>query len=107
MIVVPFGLACHQRRWGMLSVARWPEFVLLLVCVAAAGQCIFGAWLPERLAENLLYMTMVLLIWVALRFDLLEITAATLLLASPPSGVSREGSEPTVPKSRCSTCSSS
>jgi len=80
MIVVPFVLACHERRWRILTATRWAEYVLLLLCVAAAGQCIFGDWLPERLAQNLVYMTMVLLIWVALRFDLFEITSATLLL---------------------------
>ncbi len=80
MIVVPFVLACHERRWRILTAMRWAEYVLLLLCVAAAGQCIFGDWLRERLAQNLVYMTMVLLIWVALRFDLFEITSATLLL---------------------------
>lgn len=80
MIVVPFVMACHERRWRSLTAMRWAEYVLLLLGVAAAGQCIFGDWLPERLAQDLVYMTMVLLIWVALRFDLFEITSATLLL---------------------------
>lgn len=80
MIVVPLVLASHQRRWITPTVARWAEFALLLACVAVAGPCIFGAWLPERLAEGLAYLTVVLLIWVTLRFDLFEIASATLLL---------------------------
>ena len=80
MIVVPLILACHQRGWRTWNVGRRLELAVLFLCVVAAGQCIFGNWLSDRLAENMIYATMILLIWVALRFELAEITAATLLL---------------------------
>jgi PAS domain S-box-containing protein len=80
MILVPLGLAYRRRGWRLAEASRWPELVLLFGCVVAVGQCIFGGWLPERWAENLVYLTMILLIWVALRFELREITTCTLLL---------------------------
>ena len=80
MILVPLVLAYRRRGWRLPEASRWPELVLLFGCVVAVGQCIFGGWLPERWAENLVYLTMILLVWVALRFELTEITTCTLLL---------------------------
>ena len=80
MILVPLALAYRQRGWRLPDASRWPELLLLFFCVVAVGQCIFGGWLPERWAENMVYLTMILLIWVALRFELTEITTCTLLL---------------------------
>jgi integral membrane sensor domain MASE1 len=61
MVLVPLVLAYRQRTWRPLSPARWLELALLFVCVLAAGQFIFGGWLPENSADNLVYLTMILL----------------------------------------------
>jgi PAS domain S-box-containing protein len=82
MIVLPLAVACQQRRWRPLNGGGWLEIGLLVVCVAVVAQCIFGGWLPARYATNLVYVTMVLLIWVVLRFELLEVAASTLLLTA-------------------------
>ena len=42
----------------------------------------FGGLLPERLAEQVLYLPMVLLIWCSLRFGLVEVTAGTILFST-------------------------
>jgi PAS domain S-box-containing protein len=80
MVLVPLVLAYRQRTWRPLSPARWLELALLFVCVLAAGQFIFGGWLPENSADNLVYLTMILLVWASLRFDLAAVTTCTLLL---------------------------
>lgn len=79
-ILVPLVLAYRQRGWRLTDANRRPELVLLFFCVVAIGQCIFGGWLPERWAENLVYLTMILLIWVATRFELPEVTTCAVLL---------------------------
>lgn len=82
LILVPLVLAYRQRGWRLSGTDRWPELGLLFACILVLGQGVFGGGLPERWAESLVYLPMILLLWVALRFELPEITTGTLLLGA-------------------------
>jgi PAS domain S-box-containing protein len=58
------------------------ELFLLIGSQVILSFFLFGGWLPERLAEQVLYLPMILLIWCTLRFELLEVTAGTALFAT-------------------------
>lgn len=76
MIGLPALLALAEGRRSKLAAWRWTEISLLLASLAVVGMSIFGGWLSPQTAANLLYVPMVLLIWVCLRFKLLEVTLA-------------------------------
>lgn len=80
-IVVPLILACSQRRRSSLARWQWVEIGLLLPLLVLASHCIFGGWLPEHIAKDLLYLPLLLLLWVALRFELFEVALATALFS--------------------------
>lgn len=81
LIVVPLVLAYGKAQRTGWSRARWPELVLLFSLMVLASQAIFGGWLAERVAEHLLYVPLIFLIWVCLRFELPEVTLSTALFS--------------------------
>ena len=85
VILTPLLLALAGLAGDMqttLNRSRLGELSLLFSIQLALSLSIFGGWLPDSLAENLLYLPMILLIWVCLRFSLAEITASSLLFAA-------------------------
>jgi PAS domain S-box-containing protein len=82
VIIFPVLLAFAARRWTPMTVARLFELLLLFGLQVVLSFFLFGGLLPERLAEQVLYLPMVLLIWCSLRFELVEVTAGTLLFST-------------------------
>lgn len=81
MIVVPLVLAYAKPSRRAWSGSRWAELAILFALMVLASQAIFGGWLSERVAHHLLYIPLIFLVWVCLRFELAEVTLATALLA--------------------------
>ena len=86
MILVPLALAYAQPRPTAWSGSRWAELAILSVLMVLASQAIFGGWLSEQLAHHLLYVPLVFLVWVCLRFELTEVTLATAILSGAAIG---------------------
>lgn len=84
LIVVPLVLvlACAKSRPVRGSGFRWLELVGLFSLMVLASQAIYGGWLAERVARHLLYIPLIFLIWVCLRFEVLEVTLATVLFSA-------------------------
>jgi PAS domain S-box-containing protein len=82
VIIFPILLALAARRWTPLTIARLFELLLLFGLQVVLSFFLFGGLLPERLAEQVLYLPMVLLIWCSLRFELVEVTAGTILFST-------------------------
>ncbi len=81
MIVVPLVLACAKPRRSAWSGSRWAELAILFALMVLASQAIFGGWLSEQVAHHLLYIPLIFLVWVCLRFELAEVTLATALFS--------------------------
>ena len=86
VIVAPVLLALAGKQWTRMDVARLLELLLLLGLQMVLSFFLFGGLLPERLAEKVLYLPMVLLIWCSLRFGLAEVTTGTLLFCAAAVG---------------------
>jgi sigma-B regulation protein RsbU (phosphoserine phosphatase) len=82
MIVVPLVLTCAKPRPGPWGDTRRAELVVVFALIILASQAIFGGWLSEPVAEHLLYIPLIFLVWVCLRFDLPIVTLATALFSS-------------------------
>lgn len=80
MIVVPLVLACAKPTPAARSGSWWAELASLFALMLLASQAVFGGWLSEQVADHLLYIPLIFLIWVCLRFELAEVTFATALL---------------------------
>jgi PAS domain S-box-containing protein len=81
MLVAPLVLTCAKPRPGLWRDTRWAELVVLLTLMVLASQAIFGGWLSEPVAEHLLYIPLIFLVWVCLRFELPVVTLSTALLS--------------------------
>ncbi|MHB8952101.1 MAG: PAS domain S-box protein [Pirellulaceae bacterium] len=81
MIVVPLVLAHAKPRPVAWSRSRRTELTMLFFLMLVASQAIFGGWLSERVAQHLLYIPLIFLVWVCLRFELPEVTLATALFS--------------------------
>jgi PAS domain S-box-containing protein len=81
MMLLPLVLALRDRRWRVSTLPQCGELTIAITLLAGVSYCLFGDFLPERLAEKLIYVTLLFLIWVALRFDLVEVTLTTGLLS--------------------------
>jgi PAS domain S-box-containing protein len=81
VIVTPFLVAVWGASRSFVSKPRWLEAGLATLALALVSQSLFGGLLEGALARDLLYLPLFLLIWLALRFELPGVTAATLLLA--------------------------
>ncbi|MCH5376881.1 MAG: PAS domain S-box protein [Planctomycetes bacterium] len=82
VIVVPLLLSLAGRRWSRLDVSRLLEMMLLFALQTILSFLVFGGLLPERISREVLYLPMVLLIWCALRFELVEVTAGTFVFSA-------------------------
>lgn len=81
MIVVPMVLAHARSRRSALSGLRRAELAIVFALMILTSQAIFGGWLSEQVAQHLLYIPLIFLVWVCLRFDLRDVTLATALLS--------------------------
>jgi len=81
MIVAPLLLTCAKPRPGLWGDTRWAELAALFAMMVLASQAIFGGWLSEPIAEHLLYIPLIFLVWACLRFELPVVTLATALFA--------------------------
>jgi PAS domain S-box-containing protein len=86
MIVVPLVLAYAKPNRRAWSGSRWAELAILFALMVLASQAIFGGWLSEQVAHHLLYIPLIFLVWVCLRFGLLEVTLATALFSGAAIG---------------------
>ena len=82
MIVAPLVLTWAKPRPGLWGDIRWAELSVLLALMVLISQAIFGGWLSEAVAEHLLYIPLIFLVWVCLRFELPVVTLATVLFSS-------------------------
>ncbi len=81
MIIAPLVLTnARFSSWKGRSATWWAELFLGFFFLVVVSQCVFGDWFPERLAHNLVYVTLLFLIWICLRFDLAQVTLATAVL---------------------------
>jgi anti-anti-sigma factor len=74
-------LAVAQQRWSSWEGLRSAELLLSFGLQVGLSLLLFGGWLPERIAEHLLYLPMVLLIWLCVRFSLAEVAAGTVVFS--------------------------
>ena len=81
MIVAPLLLTYAKPRPGLWGDTRWAELAVLFAMMVLASQAIFGGWLSEPVAEHLLYIPLIFLVWVCLRFELPVVTLATALFS--------------------------
>ncbi len=81
VIVTPFLVAFWGALPSLVSRPRWLEAGLATLALVLVSQALFGGLLEGALARDLLYLPLFLLIWLALRFELLGVTTATLLMA--------------------------
>ena len=90
LIICPLLLALRQPRRQPLLLGQKLELTILFALVVVASQGIFGGGLSEPLGNHLLYVPLVFLIWVALRFELREVAlAAGLFSGAAVWGMSR------------------
>ncbi len=81
VIVTPLVLALWSKKWSAGDRRQRVELAAVFVLLAGCSFCVFGGGLPERFAASLVYVTLIPLIWVAFRFDLVEVTGATALIS--------------------------
>jgi PAS domain S-box-containing protein len=81
VVVTPFLVAFWGAKRSLGSKPRWLEAGLATLALVLVSLCLFGGLLEDTLARDLLYLPLFLLIWLALRFELLGVTTATLLIA--------------------------
>jgi len=94
MIVVPLVLAYAKPNRGAWSGSRWAELAILFALMVLTSQAIFGGWLSEQVAHHLLYVPLIFLVWVCLRFELTEVTLATALFSGAAIGGTWSGLGP-------------
>ncbi|MGE5346521.1 MAG: SpoIIE family protein phosphatase [Acidithiobacillales bacterium] len=82
VIVTPFLIALRGGPRFPATPARWLEAGLATLALVVVSQSLFGGVLEGASARDLLYLPLFLLIWLALRFDVRGVTAATLLMAA-------------------------
>ncbi len=81
MILVPLALAYAKPKPITWSGPRWVELAALSALLVLISQAIVGGWLSGQTAHHLLYVPLILLIWLCLRFELTEVTLATAILS--------------------------
>ena len=94
MIVAPLLLTCAKPRPGLWGDTRWAELAVLFATMVVASQAIFGGWLSEPVAEHLLYIPLIFLVWACLRFELPLVTLATALFSGSVIGGTAAGLGP-------------
>ncbi len=82
MIVAPLVLTCAKARPGVWGDTRRTELAALLALMVLASQAVFGGWLSEPVAEHLLYIPLIFLVWACLRFELPVVTLSTALFSA-------------------------
>jgi len=82
MVATPLILAAVRIKWRTLERRQWPTVVLALLLLIILSQTIFGGWLPEHTAKNLLYVPLIFLIWVAMRFGLCEVVLSIAIFSA-------------------------
>lgn len=81
VIVTPFLVSFWGASRSLVSKPRRLEAGLAILALALVSLLLFGGALETRLARDLLYLPLFLLIWLALRFELQGVTMAALLIA--------------------------
>ena len=82
MILAPALISIRAWKISMrLLPRRLLEFFLAFCSLILIGQFLFGGWLPESTAEGLLYLPMIVLLWLLLRFGLEAVLAGNVLIA--------------------------
>ncbi len=77
LIVAPLVLTAHQswNAWKQMSTLRWGEAAVLAVLLTTVVSFIFSSRLP------LVFLTLLPMLWVALRFGMFATSLATALFA--------------------------
>ncbi|MGE5357487.1 MAG: SpoIIE family protein phosphatase [Bacteroidales bacterium] len=81
VIVAPLVLSRAKAGTRLWAGTRRAELALLFALMLLASQAIFGGWLEVETAEHLVYVPLIFLVWVCLRFELAEVTLATALFS--------------------------
>ena len=86
MIVTPVILSWRADRLAFqspkFSVTSSPtEAFAAMLSLAAVSHCVFGGLLPEQVAEGLLYIPLIVLFWLLLRFDAKTVFSGNLVIA--------------------------
>ncbi|MBM4094857.1 MAG: PAS domain S-box protein, partial [Planctomycetes bacterium] len=93
MIVVPFVLAIAGKHWTAVSRLSLAELVLLLALMVLVGHAAFAGWFSERIAHDCRCLPAILLIWLGLRFSLLEVSGGMVLFAAAAFGGALQGAQ--------------
>lgn len=81
VIVTPFLVSLWSAPRPLVSKPQQLEAGLAILALALVSQSLFGGLLEGALTRDLLYLPLVLLVWLALRFELHAVTTAALLMA--------------------------
>lgn len=82
MVVTPLILSfLEMKRQSSIESGRL-MFIAYIVLLMAVGFGIFGGLLPEHSARNLLYITVIYLIWVAISFKFRYVTMTVAFLSA-------------------------
>ena len=81
MTVFPCVVAYANPKPISWNGFRWAELSVLSAAMALISQAVLGGWLSESLARHLLYVPLICLVWICLRFELTEVTLATVILS--------------------------
>lgn len=83
LVVAPLLLLWRSNRQWRWQLRQILEFLLLLALVSAAGEVVFGGWLPLKVKNDpLIFVCTPIIIWAAFWFDQREIAASNLMLSA-------------------------
>ncbi len=82
MIVAPFLVSLEEWRVSALRPQRLAELIAASMLLLLISLSLFAGWLPAGTAEGLLYLPMIILVWLLLRFGLELVLAGNLLIGA-------------------------
>jgi two-component system NtrC family sensor kinase len=81
MLVTPVFISVPRPTSWQTPFRTVLEAVLSILFLGVVSQAIFGTWLPERISEGLLYVPLIVVFWLLLRFHPVVVFVGNLLIA--------------------------
>jgi PAS domain S-box-containing protein len=82
ILITPLVVSWFRPRTTVMTRVTFAEILILWGITLTLGGLVFAGWLPETIAITLPYLTMLLLIWPATRFNQIVTFHTMILLAS-------------------------